>query len=182
MLGGPADPALGANVATPTAASVKAQPRPAESVGIVGYSLFAVLLGISIVRALHHAMWRDELQAFMLALYSPSPWSLLIKLKYEGHPGLWHLLLWFITRVSSDPMWMQIVHIGLATAVWVIIYYWSPFNIVEKILLLLSYFLFWEYFVISRSYVLIALIAFAFILLRERRPQPEFVLSCCSVY
>ena len=46
----------------------------------------------------------------------------------------------------------------------------------EKILLLLSYFLFWEYFVISRSYVLIALIAFTFIILRERRPQPEFIL------
>src|SRR5262249_9420575 len=59
---------------------------------------------------------------------------------------------------------------------WIIIYWGSPFSRLEKILLLLSYFLFWEYFVISRNYVLIALIAFAFIALREQRPRPEFIL------
>ena len=52
----------------------------------------------------------------------------------------------------------------------------APFSRLEKILLLLSYFLFWEYFVISRSYVLIALFAFAFIALRERQSRPEFIL------
>ena len=69
-------------------------------------------------------MWRDELQVFMLALYSSSPWSLLLKLKYEGHTGLWYMLVWVITRFTSDPMWMQLMHIGLAIAVWSIIYWW----------------------------------------------------------
>jgi hypothetical protein len=81
-----------------------------------------------------------------------------------------------ITRITTDPVWMQVLHIGLALAVWILVYRWSPFSRLEKILLLLSYFLFWQYFVVSRSYVLIALIAFAFIVLRERRPRPEFVL------
>jgi len=71
---------------------------------------------------------------------------------------------------------MQALHIVLAIGVWIIIYRWSPFSRHEKILLLLSYFLFWEYFVISRSYVLIALIVFVFIALRERRPRPQFSL------
>src|SRR5262249_7754634 len=121
------------------------------------------------------AMWRDELEIFMVALYSPSPWSLLLNLPYESHPALWYLLVWVITRLTSDPMWMQVVHSGLAIGVWILIYRWSPFSKVEKILLLLSYFLFWEYFIISRNYVLIALIAFAFIALRER-PRSEFIL------
>jgi hypothetical protein len=142
----------------------------------VSDALFVLLVVINVIRTLRHAMWRDELQIFMLALYSSSPWSLLLKLKHEPHPGLWHMLVWVITRVTSDPMWMQVMHIGLAIGVWIIIYWWSPFSRLEKILLLLSYFLFWEYFVISRSYVLIALIAFAFIVLRERRPRPEFIL------
>ena len=139
-------------------------------------AVLVFLIIVNVIRTLRHAMWRDELQDFMLALYSSSPWSLLSKLKYMGHPGLWHMLVWVITRFTSDPMWMQLLHIGLAIAVWLIIYWWSPFNRLEKILLLLSYFLFWEYFVISRSYVLIALFTFAFIALRERRPRPEFVL------
>jgi len=143
---------------------------------IITDALFVFLIIVNVIRTLRHAMWRDELQDFMLALYSSSPWSLLSELKYMGHPGLWHMLVWVITRFTSDPMWMQLLHIGLAIAVWLIIYWWSPFNRLEKILLLLSYFLFWEYFVISRSYVLIALFTFAFIALRERRPRPEFVL------
>jgi len=152
------------------------QARPSAISAAVSNALFVPLIVVDVIRTLHHAMWRDELQIFMLAVDSSSPWSLLLKLKYEAHPGLWHLLVWVITRVTSDPMWMQVMHIGLAIGVWVIIYRWSPFSRLEKILLLLSYFLFWEYFVISRSYVLIALIAFAFIALRERRPRPEFIL------
>jgi hypothetical protein len=139
-------------------------------------AVFVFLIIVNVIRTLRHAMWRDELQVFMLALYSSSPWSLLSKLKYEPHPGLWHMLVWVITRFTADPMWMQIMHIGLAIAVWLVIYWWSPFNRLEKILLLLSYFLFWEYFVISRNYVLIALFSFAFIALREQRSRPEFVL------
>ena len=41
----------------------------------------------------------------------------------------------------------------------------------EKILLLASYFLFFEYFVISRSYVLLVLIGFAFVAIRQHRPD-----------
>jgi hypothetical protein len=167
--------------ASTTSASARWAPAKwyASSTGIPALICDAVLVFliiVNVIRTLRHAMWRDELQDFMLALYSSSPWSLLSNLKYMGHPGLWHMLVWVITRFTSDPMWMQLMHIGLAIAVWLIIYWWSPFNRLEKILLLLSYFLFWEYFVISRSYVLIALFTFAFIALREQRPRPEFVL------
>ena len=121
-------------------------------------------------------MWRDEMDIFVIALGNSSLWNLVSKLKYEHHPALWYALVWLVTRVTTDPMAMQVLHIGLASGVWVIIYVWSPFSRLEKILLLLSYFLFWEYFVISRDYVLIALIAFGFIVLREQRPRPEFIL------
>jgi hypothetical protein len=151
---------------------------PRRSAGIstaAGDALFILLIAVSIFRTLRHAMWRDELQAFSIAASSSSLWDLFVKLKHEGHPGLWYVLVWLVTRVTSNPMWMQVLHIGLAIGVWIIICRCSPFSLLEKLLLLLSYFLFWEYFVISRSYVLIALIGFAFIVLRERRPQPQFI-------
>jgi hypothetical protein len=150
--------------------------RPTGIAAAVSYALFILLIVVNVIRTLRHAMWRDELHSFMLALDSSSLWSLLLKLKYFGHPGLWYILVWVVTRVTSDPTWMQVMHIGLAIGVWIIIYWWSPFSRLEKILLLLSYFLFWEYFVISRNYVLIALTAFAFIALRERQPRLEFIL------
>src|SRR5260370_31609291 len=45
----------------------------------------------------------------------------------------------------------------------------------RKCLLLLSYFLFWEYFVISRNYALLALIGFAFVALQQHRPQQNVI-------
>ena len=59
----------------------------------------------------------------------------------------------------------------LASAVWIVVYRWSPFSRVEKFLLLASYFLFFEYFVMSRSYTLVALLGFGFAAIRHRAPE-----------
>jgi hypothetical protein len=139
-------------------------------------ALLVILLAIDVARTLRHAMWRDELQIFMIAASSATPSQLLYNLKYEPHPALWYALVWVVTRLSSDPLWMQLLHIGLAISVWVLVYACSPFSRIEKFLLLLSYFLFWEFFVISRSYVLLALIGFGFVALRERKPRPVLAL------
>ena len=68
-------------------------------------------------------MWRDELQAFMLAAASQTPLDLFAKLKYgaEGHPGLWYLLLWLVTRFTTDPIWMQASQLLIAIAIWLLI-------------------------------------------------------------
>lgn len=138
--------------------------------------IFVFLIIVDVIRTLHHPMFRDEFETYWIALSSPSFWNLLSNMKYVAHPALLYILEWLVTRVTSDPLAIQIVQLGLAIGVWIVVYVWSPFSQLEKILLLLSYFLFWEYFVISRSYVLIALIGFAFIALRERQPRPELVL------
>lgn len=138
--------------------------------------IFVFLIVFDVIRTLHHPMFRDEFQTYWAAVSSSSVGDLLSNIKYFAHPALLYILVWLVTRVTSDPVAMQIMQIGLAIGVWIMVYVWSPFSRLEKILLLLSYFLFWEYFVISRSYVLIALIGFAFIALRERQPRPELLL------
>jgi hypothetical protein len=120
-------------------------------------------------------MWRDEMGTFQIATASASWWELLSKLQYTTHPGLWYSLVWLATRFTSDPTSMAIMHIVIAIAVWTVIFRWSPFKTVEKCLLLLSYFLFWEYFVISRNYALLALIGFAFVALQQHRPQQNVI-------
>jgi hypothetical protein len=142
----------------------------------LAHAVFALLAVVAVVRAWHHPMWRDEFETYWIAVSSSSFSDLLSNMKYTAHPALLYIVVWLGTRINSNPMAMQIVQIALALGVWVVVYVWSPFSRLEKILLLLSYFLFWEYFVLSRNYVYIALIAFAFIALRERRQRPEFVL------
>jgi hypothetical protein len=151
--------------------------RPLErTAAIASDALFVFLIAIDVIRTFRHAMWRDEMYVFMVGTGSSSLWQLFHNLKFGAHPGLWYALVWLVTRVTADPIWMQVLHIVLAIGVWVLVYRYSPFSKIEKFLLLLSYFLFWEYFVISRSYVLLALIGFAFVLLRERQPRPEWSL------
>jgi hypothetical protein len=145
---------------------------PAISGGVV----FVALAAFNVFRTLHHSMWRDELQIFQLAKNSSTLWDLFVALKYEAHSGLWHTLVWFLTLFTSNPASMQLLHIVLALGTWLVIYRWAPLNRAEKLLLLLSYFLFFEYFVVSRSYVLVALLGFGFVALRQHRPEQRFIL------
>ena len=100
--------------------------------------IFALLVIINSVRLLRHAMWRDEVQAFMLSAASSTPLDLFAKLKDEGHPGLWQLLLWLITRFTTDPISMQVAHLLVALGIWLLIWRASPFKQYEKLLLLLE--------------------------------------------
>ena len=119
-------------------------------------------------------MWRDEVQAFMLSAASSTPLDLFAKLKYEGHPGLWQLLLWLITRFTTDPISMQVAHLLVALGIWLLIWRASPFKQYEKLLLLLSYYLFWEYFILSRNYAIGVLLGFGFVALSLHRPEGRF--------
>ncbi|HXT22188.1 MAG TPA: hypothetical protein VN923_15650, partial [Thermoanaerobaculia bacterium] len=90
-------------------------------------------------------MWRDELQAWMLARVSASPAALFANLRYEGHPALWHLLLWPLAHMTARPEAMQALHFvvaGLGVAAWLA---WAPFPLPLRGLFALSYLPLFEY-------------------------------------
>ena len=107
---------------------------------------------ISFIGILNHEMWRDETQAWLLARDSSTIIDLYQNLKYEGHPGLWHLCLFFIAKFTDNPFSMQLFHILISTASVYTFVKLSPFNIVEKTLFTFSYFSLFEYNLISRNY------------------------------
>ena len=109
-----------------------------------------------------HGMWRDELQAWLIARDSSSIPNLLFNMRYEGHPPLWHAMLYFITRFTHQPVYMQLLHLLIATlAMWVFLKY-SPFSRLQKTLFIFGYFPFYEYLVFSRNYMLGVLFIFIF--------------------
>ncbi len=131
---------------------------------------FSAFLILQIAR---HAMWRDELNAWGIVLASPSLADLFHHMHYEGHPALWHLLLWITARFTSAPQAVQVVHATLGCGIIGLIAFASPFNRAEKLLLLLSYFFLFEYTVMSRNYALGVLIGFAYAHLRARWPEGD---------
>ena len=137
----------------------------------------------------HHEMWRDELQAWLLARDSANPADLLANLKYEGHPALWYLLLMPLTRVSASPVAMQALHLVIASATVFLVARFAPFTRLQSALFAFGYFPLYEYGVISRSYALsLLLVVVACVFLRDRWRRPVrlgvalFLLSHTSVH
>ena len=71
---------------------------------------------LSLIGILHHEIWLDEAQHFLIARDSKNLQELIGACRIEGHPVLWDILLFVITRFSSNPFWMQFVHILISCA------------------------------------------------------------------
>ncbi|NJM74078.1 MAG: hypothetical protein HC862_30530 [Scytonema sp. RU_4_4] len=138
-----------------------------------------VFLSLGLIGILNHEMHFDELQAWMIARDSSSINNLFQNLKYEGHPGLWHLGLYFLSRFTDNPVVMQFYHLLIATTGVYIFVKYSPFNRQQKIFLSLGYFSLYEYGILSRSYVLGLLLIYCFCTLYTHRDKSFIPLSLC---
>lgn len=117
----------------------------------------------------HHEMWRDEIQAWLLARDSTSLTDLFRNLRYEGHQAIWHLLLTPLSRVTASPVIMQAAHLLIAATTVYLTARYSPFNRPQKFLIVFGYFYFYEYALISRNYALGVLLITLFCILFEKR-------------
>lgn len=116
-----------------------------------------------------HEMWRDEVQTWLLVRASPNPLAVLSTIKYEGHPALWHLLLWPFARLSADPVWMQVVHVLIAGVTALVWFRYAPFSWPIKIATMLGYYFVYEWGVVARNYGLSALLLCGCCALYDRR-------------
>ena len=120
-------------------------------------SIFFILGSIGI---LNHAMWRDEINVWLIARDSASIMELFSNIKYEGHPGLWYICLYLLNQITHNPVIMQIFHLLLATGVIYIFVKLSPFTRLQKVLFCFGYLPFYEYLLISRNYAIGVLLTF----------------------
>lgn len=133
----------------------------------IGLTLLFALVGAVVVG--RHEMWRDEIQAWLIARDSVSLLDLAHNLKYEGHPALWYICLFALTRISRSPVIMQAFHLLCASASIYIFARYSPFSRLQRLLFTFGYFPVYEYSVISRNYAIGVLLLFAFAALFQRR-------------
>lgn len=135
--------------------------------------LFFVLpfLLFFLVQLVHHEMWRDELNAWGLVVASPNPVKLYQHIRYEGHPSLWYILLWFPSRFTSSPVAMQCLQALVGIGIYLMIALRAPFSRIEKVLLYMSYFISFEYTVMSRMYGVCVLLVFVYAYRRSRYPH-----------
>ncbi|MFA6981894.1 MAG: hypothetical protein WC243_02645 [Patescibacteria group bacterium] len=134
--------------------------------------VFAVLTALGLAR---HEMWGDELQAWSLSRASKTPMDLYYNLRYEGNSGLWHMILFFVSRITRDVIAIKILNfIFILAAVFVLLRY-AKFHIGFKVLIVFGYFFIYEYGVISRHYALTLFLAFlSCALFKDKERHPLF--------
>ena len=137
-----------------------------------------LFLAVGAFTASHHEMWRDEIQAWLLARDSTSLFNLFANLKYEGHPGLWHLCLMPLSRITHSPVMMQMLHL-LITGVTVYLFVrYAPFNWFQKLLFCFGYFVLYEYAIVARNYALGLLLITVFCVLFKERYKRFIWVGC----
>jgi hypothetical protein len=146
-----------------------------ETTYLLGLTLLYFV--VSLIGILHHELWLDESHHWLLARDSVSFLDLIKNTRYEGHPILWNVLLFWISRITLDPFWMQMLHIIISTSAVAYFLLKAPFNLALKTLFIFGYFIVFEYNLISRNYIIGVLFLFiSCAFFRERKDR--FILWC----
>lgn len=140
---------------------------PLSAAAIVLFALLAFFVsGV-------HEPWADEAQAWLIAR-DATLYNLLFQLPHaEMNPSLWHLMLIFpSTYLSYDFLRYIALFFGIAGAVVFVCY--APFPRPVRLLLPFSYFVFFQYTVVARSYCLFAPVIFAIAIFYQHRFERPF--------
>jgi hypothetical protein len=125
-----------------------------EFLALAGY----VVLVATMTRV--HEPFADEGQAWQIARSVPI-WEIFRdRVRYEGSPGLWHLLLAILSRLHVSYTGMHWVCAAIAVTSTSLLIFRSNFPRAVRLLLPFSFFLAYQYAVIARSYVLVPLLLF----------------------
>ncbi|TAN28683.1 MAG: hypothetical protein EPN31_07810 [Castellaniella sp.] len=107
-----------------------------------------------IVVGMHHEPWFDESQAWLLARDSSFYELLAERVRYEGTPGLWHILLWLAIRAGLPFDGFYLISVACALIGATLILWRAPFPAPLRMLLLASYFFSYQFSIVARSYAL----------------------------
>lgn len=122
--------------------------------------------GISFIGVYFHELWMDESHHFLLGSDSINFLDLFKNTRYDGHPILWNYLIHLISFLDKNPFYIQLLHIIISSLTVFVFLKKAPFKLWFKIAFLLSYFMLYEYTIISRNYNLGVL----------------FIIISCSLY
>jgi hypothetical protein len=114
--------------------------------------LLAVYVALIFYAGIDHAMWRDEAQAWLIARDAEGLGGVFRNLRYDGHPALWHTLLFILSRFGDDPNLMLALNFAIMATMAALVLWFMPLRIWERVLFPFGYFMLFEYGVKGRSY------------------------------
>ncbi len=119
------------------------------------------------------------MQGWLVAVKSHSLIDLWRNNVPSGHPALWSLLIYLVKDITKTPISMQLLHWSLGSFAIIIFWLKSPFPTWQKTLFIFGFFPFWEYYIISRHYVISELLLFIFCSTYNLRERSYIPASLC---
>jgi len=116
------------------------------------WSIFILYIFILSYTIAHHELWSDEIHSWNIAKASVSLFDLIHNTRYEGHPPIWYIILWSISKLTHDVTYIQMPQFIIASLIVFIVLFFSPFPLVIRILIPFGYYFLFEYAVLSRNY------------------------------
>lgn len=119
------------------------------------FIILIIFITLSLFIGYHHEPWADEAQAWLVARDTTLQ-SLFFKyLHSEGHPALWYIILKCFIYLGLPYKYIYIIPIIFSTIGVSIFLFKSKFPLFIKILFPFTYFIFYQYNIIARSYCLL---------------------------
>lgn len=143
---------------------------------IICIGLFVVYAVLTLIGAFRHELWFDEAQAWTIARDNDIS-GLFEQLHYEGHPPLWYMILFVVSRLGFSCNIMPFISWFFTVIAAAVIMFKSPFSTVTKALLIFSGgFLFFNS-VMSRTYCLINIFLVLIAMLFHKRKEHPVIFG-----
>lgn len=138
--------------------------------------LFVIYVLLIIFMFFYHENWRDEAQAYLLCR-DMNFFELFQNVHYEGHPFVYYLLLFPFVKIGIGPKIVNVFSVVFMSVSVYLILFRSKLNTVQKIAIIISYPVLYEFSVVGRSYSLVFLLLTIYALLYSKRSEHPIVLA-----
>lgn len=146
----------------------------------VNHIILLLFFALGLVGICRHELWLDEAHHFLLAKDSEHFGALLYACRNEGHPLLWNVLLFILTRFSDNFFYMQLLHL-LISCFTVMLICKSRLKRLEKIFIIFGFYILYEYTIISRNYGLSAFFLL-FLIQKYLAKKENIILLSATVF
>ena len=109
---------------------------------------------------LHHVPWGDEIHRWNIAKGSASYADVIYNSRFEGHPPTWYTIMWIISRFTHNFLYVQVVHLVIASATVFLLLFYSPLPLLSRLLIPFGYYFLFEFAVLTRNYAIGVLLVF----------------------
>lgn len=109
---------------------------------------------ISLIGVFHHVMWLDETWHYLIPHESVSFLDIFSVGYNNGHPKLWNAVVFLVIKIYENVLSVQLMHSFIATICAFLILKFTPFKLVDKVLIIFGYYFLFEYNIIAKHYIL----------------------------